>query len=651
MSKVYVKTNEGFLKNTFDKFLNLYLIFLLVFTSHRYLSFFYLNRDQKLSSFGYLDSAMVGLFSDIWIAFLAALIGALVFAVLGIIFKHLTSGEVVRKTWLFVWVAFVVICASLHQGYVEFFKVQILPIHLKYFFDRHFLEANAGSAINPRAVLILLLGAGFCWLLLSARIVRSPKAAMKVFIIIALSAVAAHVLNIRWRVQHFIQDSLQVNFYEKLYLNSKVSKEPKKLSASEFDFLATRLKPNWMEDSGKDAEHRLLSWPSALTPMDPIAEKLRGRIAEVVESGEKPIILTVLLESARPSDFGAYGGGDTPSLTPVFDGLSKGGILFENAFSTGSVTRGGQEAVWCGYYSSMNNSMMRERQDIHIDCLPRLLGKEGEFFWYHGGRGEFDQQETFWKAQGVEALVTQRDFPEDTPKTDWGIGDIALAKFSLTKLKSLEQRSSKKYLMGMMLSMTNHIPWGLPTDALASPLFQQLQTLHPSYATTHYTDQSLGVLVEGLKEQGAWNRTILLILSDHGSSIPPYDDIYPDKTRLEEKLRSHIVMIVSGGVVESEITSGLRVSDFVSQAGIAGFLDFLVGGDHNFFAPSIFYQGLSPLVLADLEGEVFLPRANEKLSRQQALVGDASELGEDVRQEVYYYRVFLDYMNHFVDLP
>jgi len=643
------------LKNTFDKFLNIYLIFLLVFLSHRFLSFFYLNRDTGLSVSSYLDSLVVGFMSDIWIAFLAALIGALVFGLISLIFNQFRWFVSLRSAWLFIWVAFVVVCTSLHQGYVEFFKVQVLPIHLKYFLDRHFLEANASSAINFRAIAVLAVGLVAGQLLLKASLIRRPVRAYQVFFGILALSLAAHVVNIRWRVQHFIQDNLQVNFYEKLYLNSKISKEPKHLSSEEFEFLTKRLNLPLAENyDRKTAEKTLLSWHSNSSEVSPVAEDIKKKISQIIAAEEKPIILTVLLESARPSDFGAYHAGpdDAVSLTPVFDGLSKEGVFFENAFSTSSVTRGGQEAVWCGYYSSMNNSMMRERQDIKVDCLPRLLGDEGEFFWIHGGRGEFDQQETFWRSQGIPSISTQQDFSTEVPKTGWGVSDIALSELALKKIDSLDQESTKKFLMGMVLSMTNHIPWDLPEDAKPSALFKSLEEAHLSYQTTHYTDQAIAVLVDGLKEKRLWNRTVLLILSDHGAAVPPYQELYQGQENLAEKLRSHIVMLLSGGVVESA-TKGRRelVQDFVSQAGVAGFLDFLVQGGHSFFAPSIFHQGITPMVLADLEGEVFLPRYDLKLRRQEVLVGDIRKHPEGVRQEVYYYRVFLEYMNYFVNRP
>ncbi len=242
------------------------------------------------------------------------------------------------------------------------------------------------------------------------------------------------------------------------------------------------------------------------------------------EAKRSPLVITILLESFRPSETSMYAGSAEKQkleLTPNIRNLASKGIWYPNAYGVGSVTRAGQEAVNCGFASSLYNSLMREQTSRRWFCLSDLLSQTGVPFWFHGGEGRFDNQLTFWQRHGIELLLTWDDFT-GLPKGGWGIGDRSLLLRSAEELGNLRQQSTGKPVIGTVLTVSNHIPWELPKDAQLDPIFRQtFRGEDRKFLLTAYTDQAVGEFVQTLKAKGLWDDTLLILASDHGSRVDP----------------------------------------------------------------------------------------------------------------------------------
>jgi phosphoglycerol transferase MdoB-like AlkP superfamily enzyme len=388
--------------------------------------------------------------------------------------------------------------------------------------------------------------------------------------------------------------------------------------------------------------------------VDPIAAHLHDAFAARRAAGRKPLALVILLESLRPSETG-YFAPDKPSLTPTLDAVHAHGITFTKALSTGSVTRGAQEAIFCGYLGSRDTSLMRGGAVARVDCLPDYIrrqsdqgGPKGDVFWFHGGEGRFDGQLEFWRSRGVGQLISLQDFPSDAPRTGWGVSDRTFFERAAGSIAKLRQDSPADYELGMLLSVTNHIPWDLPRDATVSPAANG-ELGHPSYYTTAYTDAAVGELLAGLRTTGVWQDALIVIASDHGNNVPPYADLYGQSPTRDTWLQSHVNLLLTGGLVDEALAAAgrpsLTIDRLVSQTDIATTLAAVAGVDARLMGESLFAAHRQLPVLADLEEGVFDP-VDERLFRRAEVVGVALRtLSPGERKAMLYYRAFLQYIN------
>jgi phosphoglycerol transferase MdoB-like AlkP superfamily enzyme len=352
----------------------------------------------------------------------------------------------------------------------------------------------------------------------------------------------------------------------------------------------------------------------------------------------------------RPAETGYFSDkiDSLPSITPEIDALVERAVVFRQAYATGSVTRGGQEAVLCGFLGSRDTSLMRGAAVTSWDCLPRIISEVAATFWYHGGQGLFDQQEAFWLSQGVQDTMSLKDFSDEAPRSSWGVGDLAFFQAAVPRLEHLHREAKGQYLLGMTLSLTNHIPWDLPSD-LPQDLSSVRGNGHPSYLTTSYTDYALGAFVEDLKKTGLWDDLLMVVVSDHGNSVSPYHDLYKGVSSPAARLDSHVQFFLIGGIIEETLAhEGLQRLDlnhFVSQADTAVLLADVVGvNNKRFFGVHPFAASRNQPLIAILEEHVFSPNVGESWSRSRLSRGVFGEQSKDSLKAQLYYRAFMEFI-------
>ncbi|MGE0173536.1 MAG: LTA synthase family protein [Oligoflexales bacterium] len=609
-----------------------WLLVSLLFLVHRLLTFPYLSDSADWVKT--LESALVGTWSDLWVAWL---VGALVFWV------HLTTSRKVARGFDRAFLLFIGLVVAAHQSYVEFFGFQFILNHFKYLSDRAFIGANIRSLLEWRVLATAFVAAGLVAIYPRFRLkpVQSKTLPVAAALCVTILPVIGHSLNIHYRVQWFVPERLQTQVFERIYLQWKIQDNLTDYPKDEMNFLRSAL-----GDKGSDLSPQSAVWRQVRDSgeMHPLAVQMRRELANTVQEGRRPLILVVLLESARPLEFGTFGFYGGESLTPNFDKLARESVLFKEAYSTGTVTRSGQEAAWCGYYSGFSNSLMRERPDLTLACLPSLLKNQVESFWFHGGKGEFDNQKTFWQSQGVQHFITGQSFAPDTPRSDWGVSDKALFQRSAEEITRLEGSAAKQpFLLGFVLSITNHIPWGVPSDSSETVKAAAAASEQPHFVTTMYTDDALGAFVDDLKQRGIWQDTLMIVSSDHGitkSAKSNYNSPNAGKKQL-----SHIVLSITGGVATKSLRAlqmdQLEVKDFVSQADIAPFISYVTGNDTAAFMGEPLLSKRRMPVFSDVITDVYFPQEDSSISRRDKIEAPLASIPDNLKFAVSYYRAFL----------
>jgi hypothetical protein len=629
------------------------LLFAVLFILHRALTFTALNAEV-LTGMRQWSGFFVGTLSDLWISGLLALLSA---GWNRLLLMKFTRGSVQKLRALFFLI--VTLLLASHQSYVEFFGFTMMAFHLRYLYDSAFILANGQSLFSwPLAVYLGLLA---LVLLLQSGPRKEPRGRYPaaIFVVVLVSLVILHNRNIHWRVQWFIPENLQVNLLEKLFTQLSKSKAIEPVSAAERERLLTLLRLPHAAQDFPGLMRQVKENPAG--PLHPISEKIREQWLASLTSQRKPLLAVVLLESLRPAETGYFAPG-SPSLTPTLDKLAASSIVFTNAWSTGSVTRGGQEAVFCGHISSRDTSLMRYDAVAPIRCLSDLLqkplpaGGTVETFWHHGGNGLFDNQLSFWRKHGMQRIMTQDDFMKDAPQTSWGVGDITFLQKAAQELKERRKAGTAAAQVGMLLTVSNHIPWDLPRDVI--PWALPVEAKHLSYRTTAYTDHALRLFMNRLKADGLWDDALIIFASDHGNQVPAYQDIYPDRPTAVARLQSHINFIITGGLAEKALRdlklTSLRRDVLVSQVDISQFLADTLGlKEFSSMGENPFHDRRHLPVLSRLEQHLFDPESRSLIDPsawQARPLFDVTAMPDEPSIEVkernlLFYRSYIDYIS------
>ena len=540
------------------------------------------------------------------------------------------------------WVGLWGLLTAGHQGYVEFFHYQIIPYHLSYLYDSSFLRSN-GSSMTTGGPLAMIVATGFATVWCAWRpVFWSRRKTIAGFIVLAAIAAGLHAVNIRWRVNWFVAEALQTHYLERLFMNMQTKQVPRPLTDKDYAKLE--------KISGKSLENGIASLLKPKQPSaSPATTAIKQALAEIRKQGRSPIIITLAAESFRPVDSGwTRDPSDPPSVTPFFDTLMQTGVFFNHAYSSGPVTRGGQEALWCGVPTATQTSLMRSFPTVKQPCIGDLARSiPSRVLWMHGGDSRFDSQVNFWIHHGIDKFLLATDFPANTPSTGWGIGDLSFLDKAAQEIILEARAGQSKTLEAFVLSVSNHIPWDLPTDA--PPEVLAVEAKHPSFKTTRYFDFALQHFVEALKREGLWQDTVLVISSDHGNTETPRNTSWlRNDAHRYEHFSSHINLLLSGGVMESVRSKGTIVNVIdrhVAQPMVATFVAEITGLPANDFmdVSLVDEQQIWPVV-ADLNQYLFLPKDNVVITKEDVMAKPTEEFDGPAQAAVLRYRALLTYL-------
>ena len=207
-------------------------------------------------------------------------------------------------------------------------------------------------------------------------------------------------------------------------------------------------------------------------------------------------------------------------ITPNLNQLAKDGLYFNNYY-----TQVGPGNTADAEFSTMDSLYPLPDDVVFIDyaknqykALPQLLVSNGyKTYSLHGdvptfwNRSNIYPQIGYQKAFGLEDYVVTR--PVGKGPSD--LGDEDLFSQSLPRLESF-----KKPFMATLITMSSHTPFILPDDLQTLKIpsdttlnFEQQQYLE----SVHYADKAIGEFIDGLKKDGLYDNSLILIWGDHGS--------------------------------------------------------------------------------------------------------------------------------------
>ncbi len=225
-------------------------------------------------------------------------------------------------------------------------------------------------------------------------------------------------------------------------------------------------------------------------------------------------VVLIQMESLSAQFVGALGA--SYGVTPVFDSLSRKGILFSHFFSQGTHTHQALFAAMCSfpnlpdYEYLMQNSLGQQP----FRSLPAILKARGfRTLYVYNGSFTWDNQEGFFRNQGIERFIGKDDFKNPSfMDPTWGVSDKDMF---LRGVDEIDRLNKDGRVFALLQTLSNHAPFDLPPPAPFNGI-KGPDALMPRLNGIRYGDWALGKFFEEARKRPWFNKTLFVIYGDHG---------------------------------------------------------------------------------------------------------------------------------------
>ena len=277
---------------------------------------------------------------------------------------------------------------------------------------------------------------------------------------------------------------------------------------------------------------------------------------------EKPEqIVFVLLESFTWTAM-CY---DNPSesVTPKLLSWRDKGIFFGNCYASGDRSVRGIASIFSGTPSLPEYSVMKfPEKSQQMPSLLRKLADNGydDISFHYGGDANFANMNSYLCQNGVE-VVSQNSLHLDCRSTKWGYDDECMFDEFFSHLQGAGDG-----FVSILFTLSSHEPYDVPVSPYGTD-----DELSRSMNAYYYTDSCLNVFLERMQRSSIWDKTLVILVSDHGRLFRSQNWQSLDK--------SHIVLQWLGGVVNGSFVCDLPCD----QADISATLLSALGIGHEEF--------------------------------------------------------------------
>jgi arylsulfatase A-like enzyme len=303
--------------------------------------------------------------------------------------------------------------------------------------------------------------------------------------------------------------------------------------------------PPYAHDADLQEDSR---WGTPILPYDP------GR------PGRPQNVVLILLESV-PWSRTSFGGGP-PGVTPTLEALAEESVLFSRAYAPSTHCDDAQLAL----LSSLHPRRYERHEDYFPIEYPRTL------IWdalaaagYHATM--FSSQDerrgnkiSFLDTPGLEVLRHALDWPRAAQRGNGGDGRV-YEETAIATWESWRSGRRREPFFTYFNFQASHFPYEVPPDEarpfvpfeldfpatfLGYPRDRVPLMLHRFHNALAYEDRMVARVVAGLKARGEWQRTVLVVVSDHGEAFYEHGSPTHGGALFEEQVRSLWMMRVPG---------------------------------------------------------------------------------------------------------
>lgn len=240
---------------------------------------------------------------------------------------------------------------------------------------------------------------------------------------------------------------------------------------------------------------------------------------------EKPLNLVIILEESLGATFVESLGGIP--VTPMLEQFKHQGWWFEQMYATGTRSVRGIEAVVSGYPPTPAQSVVKlSKSQRDFFTIAKLLGQLGyhtEFIY--GGESHFDNMNGFFRGNGFQSVIDQKDFENPILVGSWGVSDEDVFNKAHQRHQQLHQQGQPFF--SLLFSSSNHAPFEFPDGRIA--LYDDKKATENN--AVKYADFALGQFLQQAQQSAYWQDTLFLVVADHdirvrGETLVPINNFH-----------------------------------------------------------------------------------------------------------------------------
>jgi lipoteichoic acid synthase len=274
---------------------------------------------------------------------------------------------------------------------------------------------------------------------------------------------------------------------------------------------------------------------------------------------------------------------DGQVITPVLNQLSKDNFYFPHFYQMVGQgnTADAEFVVNTSFYIPPHGAASQDYGSKALPSMPKVFEEHGyQTATFHTNNVQFWNRKELYKALGFQHYY-DADFFGGEDTVFFGSSDEVLYDKTADQLLKMSEAGQPFY--AQLITMSSHHPFDIPERKIRFKLPKRYEgTLVGDYIQAqNYADYSLGKFIEKLKQNGLWEKSVIVIYGDH-LGLPIYSLVDHEKDLMHElygreyqfpEMMNIPLLIVAPGISEPKVfdQTGGQVDIFPTIANLMGF--------------------------------------------------------------------------------
>ncbi|HEV3139626.1 MAG TPA: sulfatase [Vicinamibacterales bacterium] len=269
-------------------------------------------------------------------------------------------------------------------------------------------------------------------------------------------------------------------------------------------------------------------------------------------------IVFVSLESTAAQYLGVYGA--DPDVMPNLSALAQSAIVFDRAYAVYPESIKGLYSTLCSAYPALDR-VADAYADVPCRSIAAVLSAHGyRTAPFHSGRFAYLGMEAIVRHRGYDLLADAGDLG-GRRESSFGVDEPSTVAHILKWIDALPR--GRKFFV-TYLPIAGHHPYDTPDSSSRGP-FSDRDDFGRYRNAIYYGDAALGALVDGVAARGLADRTLWIVIGDHGEAFGQHEGNFGHTFQIYDE-NVHVPLLVAAPGLWTRQTRSPRVVSSIDAA-------------------------------------------------------------------------------------